>query len=156
MNNATPATPHDEYSLTVQRPAGITNERWKLLRNRIEAEAAPVVSEILGVCPDRSWCRGLAGIPEHAEYHASMLYDLVDSKDPSAPAAAAAYVVERRTDEALWLVVDIEAEVYGHAHELELDAAAARDLLQVTLAGASTDPGDDARQRILDLIEEAI
>lgn len=156
MNDATASGRHDDGdTIRYERPDDIDPDTWREIVTQARSKINERVSEALGRCVERPWCRDVAGTPDHQEFHSSRTIDLVPSRQEGAVAAAAAWLTESRADGRVRLVVDASGEVLGKNFELDIDAVDAWRLLATTERGASENREVDARAQIIALIEEA-
>lgn len=158
MNNATPPRDHtDELTIHVARPEGLTDTEWEARKQAIAAAATPIIAESLGQCLERPWCDGVAGTPDHAEFHASAPIDLIPGPAANGePFGLSAWLVENRDRGGAQLVLDGHLPGSTESISHELDAAAAATLLRATLAGEPDDVAVDVRIRLLQLLDGAL
>jgi hypothetical protein len=158
MQNATPEHDHtDELTIHIARPHGLTNTEWEHRKQAISAAATPVIAEALGQCPERTWCHGVAGTPDHVEFHASAPIDLIPGRAANGETfGLSAWLVENRDDSGLQLVLDGHLPGSTASISHELGAAAAAVLLRATLAGESDDVAVDVRAQLLQFLDGAL
>lgn len=142
----------DAFAITVERPADRTDEQWETAKAEIAAACAPLISDLLGRCVERTWCTG-AGHDEHAEFHSSETIDLLPAVDGAEVAPVSAWLVENRDDDrGVRLVIDGSGHFAGRQASCELDARDAALLLTATVEGASRDAERDARCQLLNVL----
>lgn len=154
MTHATPKHPtEDSFTITVERPLGIDDERWEGLKQQIGDACAPVALELLGRCSTHPWCIA-GGTPEHDDFHVSRTVDLLPPRAGEDLAAVSAWITQPRGEVSPMLVLDGHLPDRPQPLDLEIDARVAATLLTLAMERQAPLSAYAPGHALLDLLTE--